>query len=161
MIQQMRTLLRLKELKEQESARVVNVRRNALATATQDVEAAVASVAHSKATYSRREDGVYEGIIGRVVDLGAIEDTKAKVAALEKQHEILVDEAQRADHVKARAAADLDAAMAELRKSMKDKDKYVILTDELKHAAEEEASQKEEIEIEDLVGGRRREQGAS
>jgi hypothetical protein len=161
MIQQMRTLLRLKELKEKESLRVVNLRRQGLATATEAAEAAAASVAHSKSTLRRREDIVYESILGRVVDLSVIDDVKAKVAALEKQHEILVDESQRAEHVKARAEAELEAATAALRKSMKDKDKYVILTDDLQRVADDEASLKEETEIEDLVGGRRKGQGAS
>jgi len=161
MIQQMRTLLRLKELKEKDSLRVVNLRRQGLAAATEAAEQAAARVVASKAAFIRRENAVYEKVIGRVVDLIEIEEIKAKVVALEKQHEILIDESQRADHVKARAEVDLEAALAALRKSMKDKDKYVILTDDLKQIADDEASLREETEIEDLVGGRRKARGAS
>jgi hypothetical protein len=160
MIGPMRTLLRLKQLKENESLRLVNKRREEVAVAAKAEEAAAAREAESRATMGAREDRIYDEIVGKVVDLSALEETKAKVVQLEKGHTILIDESERAKHVKARADSELDAAMTGLRKAMKDKYKYVIITDELQSAADQEGAAKEELEIEDLTSGRRKKASA-
>ncbi len=156
MMSQMRVLLRVKTLKEKENFRAVNRKRQEVAEAAKSVEAANARVEASRSTLPSREDAIYDEIIGQVVDLSAIEETKAKVVKLEKEHGVLVDELDRTKHVEARLKSELEARRADHRKSVKDKDKYVILTDEQQREADMIVSAKEEIEVEDLFSVRRK-----
>lgn len=155
MIGQLTVLLRVKTLKEERALRDANVKREAAVHAAEADEQAQARVRESEATLSDREDAIYQGILGKVVDLDAIDDTKGRVVQLEKEHGRLVDVRERAAHVKARVDAELEAAAQLHRKSIKDRDKYILLRDEAKKNAEALSVYKEEIEIEDLFSTRR------
>ena len=91
MIGQMKVLLRVKELKEQQAFRAMTAKRAQVAEAMAALEAARQHVRESAATLPAREDAIYKEIMRRVVDLDIIEETKGKVVVLEKQHAKLVD----------------------------------------------------------------------
>jgi hypothetical protein len=91
MIGQMKVLLRIKELKEEQAFRAMTAKRAQVAEAMAALEVARQCVRESAATLPAREDAIYKEIMRRVVDLDIIEETKGKVVVLEKQHAKLVD----------------------------------------------------------------------
>jgi hypothetical protein len=157
MMQQLRVLLRVKKLKEEEQLRSVHRKRAEAADALRLTEEARARVAASASTLRRREDLIYDEIIGQVVGLAAIEGVKAKVVALEESHARLVDAQDRCAHVQRRLEEERDAQIVVHRRALRDVDKYVLLTDAARREAMEIAEAKEETEIEDLFCRRVRE----
>jgi len=156
MIGQLSVLLRVKQLKEEQAFRAMNAKRQQVAEALAAVEAARSRMQESAATLPAREDAIYDEILQRVVGLTAIDEVKARVVALEKEHTKLVDAYERAAHIHAKLAEELQAAVQAYRKTVKDRDKYVILTDQLRAEHEAQLAQREETEIEDIFSTRRR-----
>jgi len=156
MSNQLTILRRVKELKEERALIAVHVKREEAARAAAAADEARRREQESKTTLPKREDKIYDEIIGRVVDCDTIEETKARVLNLEKEHSRLIDAKERTEHVKARLDTELDAALREHRQAVKNKDKYVILTDELDREDAQRMIYKEEIEVEDLFSTSRR-----
>lgn len=150
MIRQMRTLLRVKELKHDQALRTMQVKRQQLEAARAAAERARAAVEESAATYAAREDAIYAEILGQVIDQGDVDETHGRVVQLEKDHALLNDALERARHVEARLQGELDAATAAYFQALKIRDKFSLLTDDMQRAADAETEQKEEVEIEDL-----------
>ena len=150
MIPQMMTLLRVKELKQDQALRVMRAKRSQTEEAKTATERAHDVVEQSAATMPSREDAIYAEVIGKVIDLGEIDETRGRVVQLEKEHSRLKDAWERARHVEARLEKELETATDTYRQSTKVKDKYAILTDTLKREVEEIANQREEAEVEDL-----------
>jgi hypothetical protein len=149
-IGQMKVLLRVKQLKLDQAFRAMQAKRQQLAKAQEATARAKAAVAESARTYAAREDAIYAGILGRVVDLDGVDDTHALVVELQKDHQALKDGVERAIHVEARVQGELDAAVAAYQAATRMRDKFSTITDELVAAAASEADYKEEIEVEDL-----------
>lgn len=157
MIGQMSVLLRLKTLKEEQALRALQVKRRQVAEGESAVERAERGVAESAATLATREDAIYADILGRVVDLGALDDTRGRVVDLEKGHAALKDVAERAAHTLHRLNGELDGAVQHHRAATRTRDKYTVLRDDLREQAEAEAALKEENEVEELFAKRRKE----
>jgi hypothetical protein len=153
-IGQLKILLRVKELKEEKAFRAVNVKRREVAEALSTIEAARDKVREDAATLPAREDAIYQGIIGRVVDFDKIDEAKNRMQQLEKDHAKLVDSVERAVHVHARLEKELAATVASHRKTVKDRDKYMVLTDEVSSELRAQISHREEVEIEDTFSAR-------
>lgn len=154
MIEQLKVLLRVKELREERAFRALSARRREVAEALREIETTREIGRESAATLPAREDAIYRGIIGRVVDYGKIEDANGEMQVLEKQHAKLLDAIERAVHVHARLATQLAEAVQAHRKSVKDRDKYTVLTDEVASDLRAEAAHREENEIEDVFSAR-------
>jgi len=150
MIGQMLTLRRVKELRQEQAFRAMRIKREEFDTAVQATQKAKDIVDESAATLPSREDAIYAEVLGSVIDLDQIEETRGKVVALEKEHTLLKDDLERASHVQARVEGELNTATDHYKQSTKAHDKYVIITDNLKQEIEEAANYKEETEIEDL-----------
>jgi hypothetical protein len=155
MIGQMSILLRLKTLKEEQALRALQVKRRQVAEGEAVLDEARQAVSASAATLGSREDAIYEGILGRVVDLGALDDTRGAVVALEKGHARLTDSAERAAYTLHRLTGECEAAAEGHRAATRVRDKYTILRDDLAARAAEEAEAREEGEVEELFGRRR------
>lgn len=149
-------LLRVKELREDQAFRAVMIKRRLLVEAVAEEARAQAEVDASSATLRAREDAIYAEILRKIVDLGAVETTKGKVLLLEKQHGLLLDARDRAAHVVRRRGVELEAAVKHHRQCQKNRDKYVIITDEINLAAAELVVFKEEAEVEDTFSTRRK-----
>ena len=156
MIGQMKVLLRIKELKEEQAFRNMTTKRAQVAEALARLEEAREVVRESAATMPAREDAIYREIIKKVVDLDIIEETKGKVVQLEKQHAKLVDAQERAHHVHVNLEKELAEAIQAWRNTVKARDKYVILTDELGAEVRAQLDHREESEVEDLFATRKR-----
>ncbi|PDT90823.1 hypothetical protein CO669_07560 [Bradyrhizobium sp. Y36] len=156
MIEQLKLLLRLKELKEDRALRAVNTKRIEVSSALAELDRAKGHVSESKRTLPEREDAIYEPIIGRIIDHDEIEETKGRLWQLENQHARLVDASDRAAHVHARLERQLKDAVIVHRQSMKERDKYSILTGTIGDELRGEATYREEIEIEDVFSSRSR-----
>lgn len=150
MIPQMMTLLRVKELKQDQAFRTMRAKRSQVEEAKTETERAHVVVEESAATMPSREDAIYADVIGRVIDLNEIDETRGRVVQLEKDHARLKDTWERARHVEARLENELETATDVYKQSTKVRDKYAILTDTLKHEAEQIVEQREEAEVEDL-----------
>jgi hypothetical protein len=156
MIGQMRTLLRVKELKEEQAFRAVQRKRAELREAEAAVVTAQADVQASAATLPAREAQAYIAILGKVVSMSAVDDVKAEVVRLQKEHQGLIDILDSRKAVVRRVTDELAAAMAQFRERQKHRDKYVILTDTLAGELAAGVEHREETEIEDLFGTRRK-----
>jgi Type III secretion protein YscO len=156
MIGQLKVLLRIKELREQQAFRIVHAKRRAVADAVSAIETADKKVRENTATLPAREDAIYRGIIGRVVDYDKIEQTKGEVLVLEREHAKLVDVLERATHVRARLEKELTEAVEAHRKTVKDRDKYIVLTEEVSSELRAQTDHREESEVEDIFSSRRR-----
>ena len=156
MIGQMKVLLRVKELKEQQAFRAMTAKRAQVAEAMAALEAARQHVRESAATLPAREDAIYKEIMRRVVDLDIIEETKGKVVVLEKQHAKLVDAQERAHHIHDRLDMELQVTIQTWRNTVKGRDKYMILTDGLRAELRAQVEAREEVEVEDIFSTRRR-----
>jgi hypothetical protein len=154
MIGQLKVLLRIKQLKQEQAFRAMNVKRQQVGEALAAIETAQARERESAATLPVREDAIYSEIMHHVIDVPVIDETKARVVALEKEHARLVDAVERAVHVHARLEKELQDAVKIYRKTVKDGDKYLILTDEVGAAIGAQAERREEAEVEDIVNRR-------
>jgi hypothetical protein len=156
MIGQLKVLLRIKELREQQAFRVVHAKRRAVADAVSAMATADEKAKENAATLPAREDAIYRGIIGRVVDYDKIEETKGEMLVLEREHAKLVDAFDRATHVHARLEKELNVAVEAHRKTTKDRDKYIMLTEEVSSQFRAQTAHREESEVEDNFSSRRR-----
>lgn len=156
MIGQLKTLLRIKELREEQAFRVVNTKRREVADSLIAIEVAQKKVRDNATTLPGREDAIYSKIMGRIIDYDEIEETKSEMHVLEKEHNNLLDAVERASHVKTRLQKQLSDAIDTHRKTVKARDKYIALTDNISAELRTQATQREEIELEDIFNTRHR-----
>lgn len=156
MIIQLKILLRVKQLKETQALRAMQKKRQEVVEAARVVEAKQAIVEDSARTLEARQDAVYDEILRRVIDVGDIDEAKGKVLRLESDHQLLIDDAERARHVKARLERELDEATVAYRKAVKDREKYDILAESVTAEIAAELGLAEENEIEDLFSRKRK-----
>ncbi|MBB3950320.1 type III secretion system stalk subunit SctO [Aureimonas jatrophae] len=150
MIGQMKVLLRVKDLKQDQAFRELQRRRAAVREAEEETRQAEAAVAESQRTMETREDAIFADILGRVVDLAEIDATHGRVVALVREHTVLTDTRERAVHVEARLRDEAETQSGVYQAAVKVRDKYTILTDDLVQARDAERAMAEEIEIEDM-----------
>lgn len=156
MIGQMKTLLRVKDLKQEQAFRELQKKRAQVAAAEAARAEAEAEVAESARTFASREDAIFGTILGKVVDLGAIDETHGRVGELRSGHTRLEDGRERALHVEARVRSEMEAAGATYRAAVKVRDKYTVITDDLVSAHTAAVDYREEVEIEDMFSRPRR-----
>ena len=157
MMGQLRVLLRVKTLKEEQALRDMQAKRRQVQDGQTAVARARAVEAESRATLEAREDAVYDGVIGRVINLDALDDTRAAVVSIEKDHARLSDAVERSVHVLARLDKELEAGVALHRTAAKVRDKYTLLLDDVRERHDTAAARAEENEVEELFGTRRKE----
>lgn len=145
-----KVLLRIKQLREEQAFRALQLKRSQVTEGEGRVARAQKEVLESKRTLPAREDAIYVELIGHIVEPDAFDEARAKVVDLEKAHARLEDELERARHVLARLQEELEAALAAHRAALKARDKYDIIIDELQREALALVDAKEEVEIEDL-----------
>jgi hypothetical protein len=156
MNERLNVLLRIKELKEERALRAVIVKQREVAEALSALESARNVAQKDAATLPSREDAIYHPIIGHVVSYDAIEDTKTKVQLLEKGHAKLVDAFERAAHVHARLKQQLTEAIQVHHKTVIDRDKYIVLNEEVTTENNVKLAYREEVEFEDIFNTRHR-----
>lgn len=159
MMDQIKMLLRVKQLKEEQAFRTVNVKRQQVVVARQQVEAAERAIADSAAELPAKEAAVWAEIMRRVIALDDIDTVKLKIKTLQDAHQRLVDAGARARHVLARAENELAEAVATHKQAVKTRDKYVVLRDDVVAEFQALQDQKEEAEVEDLFSTPRRRVG--
>lgn len=159
MIAQMKTLLRVKDLKLEQAERAMQAKRAQRDAARLEREQAAETVAESARTYAAREDAIYDDIMGREIGQDVVDETRGRVVQLEKSHAALKDELDRALHVEARLEQELVAATAAFFAAQRARDKFTIITDDLKQAAVAIVEGREEVEVEDLFARPRRRAG--
>jgi hypothetical protein len=146
----MKVLLRLKTLKEEQALRALQAKRREVADGEAALDRSRQAAAASAATLSSREDAIYDAILGRVLSLDDLDDTRGAVVRLEQDHARLTDAVDRSAHILARLNTELDASATAHRASLRVKDKYTTLTVSLADAVAEEAARAEENEVEEL-----------
>lgn len=159
MIAQMKTLLRVKDLKLEQAERAMQAKRAQRDAARLEREQAAETVAESTRTYVAREDAIYDDIMGREIGQDVVDETRGRVVQLEKSHAALKDELDRALHVEARLEQELMAATAAFFAAQRARDKFTIITDGLQQAANALVEGREEVEVEDLFARPRRRAG--
>lgn len=150
MIGQVKTLLRVKQLKCDQALRDMQIKRQRLDEARDQCRQAQAKVEESLASYAQREDAIYAAILGEVVDVDDIDETHAQIVQLEKDHTRLTDALERARHVEARLQGELEAATAKYFEALRILDKFSMLAEEMQREEETLAEHREETEVEDL-----------
>jgi hypothetical protein len=157
MIAQLKTLLRVKELKQEQAFRAMQAKRSEVDEAQQQTERARFAVQESASTLGQRKDAVYADVLGAVVGMRDLDETRDKIVRLDQEHVALKDAMERAAHVQHRLEQELESAALHHRKAVKATDKYAIISEELVREADEQAILTEEMEIEELFAkpGRR------
>jgi hypothetical protein len=155
MMDQLKVLRRIKDLREQQALRLVNAKRRETMAAEAVLSDARKTVSQSAATLPTREDAIYRPILRQVVGFDDVEEAKANVQALQTSHSKLIDNAERAEHVRKRVQKQLDEAIAAHRKAIAEQDKYTILADEVTSEWRSRMDHQAELEIEDLLISRR------
>ena len=150
MIRKIARLLKIKEMREQEALRLLQIKRRALADAETARAEAVSIRDESSRTYPDREQAVYDTVMGRVVEQDAVEDMKAALVRLAEAHQELEDEVTRMDHVVDRFRRELRAAREAHAAAVRAKEKYVFLHGHVRDIALAEAEAREEGEVEEL-----------
>lgn len=156
MMEQLKVLRRIKELREERAFRAVHAKRLEVMEAEAVHNTAKRAALQSEATLPAREDAIFKPIIRHVVGFDDVETAKADIQVLQKDHTKLVDSAERAAHVKKRLEKQLAEAIEAHRKTMSERDKYVMLSDEVASELKVEAAHREEVDIEDLLISPRR-----
>lgn len=149
-------LLKVKRLKEAQALKELAARRRAAEAAARETEAARERERDSARTLPIREDAIYARVMGEVLDLGRLDETRGEVVALERAHRRLCDDTERAVHVEARAREAMEAARKVRLERQRHVDKYVIITDVRAAEREEAVERAEEVEIEDQFSRPRR-----
>lgn len=156
MIQQIKMLLRLKEMKYDKALRGMQAKRLELDAATSARLEAKAKVDESLATYSEREDAIYADVLRKVIAMDAVDVAHGRVVQLEKAHARLNDALERALHVEARLEQELQEATDAFHAALRARDKFVMLERDVREAEEAVAEYKEEVEVEDVFARPRR-----
>lgn len=156
MKKQIEMLLRVKQLKEEQAFRQVNVKRQQLTVARRQLEAAEEAIRASAEALPAREAAIWAEVMRRIIALTDIDTVKARIKALQDAHQRLVDAGARARHVLARAEKELADALEAHRHALRARDKYVVLRDDVVAEFLALLDHKEEAEIEDLFSSPRR-----
>lgn len=149
-------LLRLKEFRAERALRHVQAITRDLRAAEIAEGLALQRMRDSADSREEREEGVYRSIMRRSVDVQGIDEAKGRIKEIETQHMKLVDGHQRARHVLARIASELDVAAQAERRARQAVDKYVVLTEDLRMAIEARQSAVETEEIDEMFSLRRK-----
>ncbi len=155
MMEQLKVLRRIKSLREERMLRELTAVRREVLDADAVLASAKNAVRQSEATFPEREQNVFKPIIKQIVGFEDVEEAKANLQELQKEHTKLVDSAERAAHVRKRLQKRLDDAIEAHRQSMRERDKYTTLTDEAVSRWRREMDYLEEVENEDILIGRR------
>lgn len=150
MIPQFKMLLSVKKLREDKAMRALQKARTELRKAEEREAALTAEVEESARTLPAREQALFDEIIRQVVDMGDVDDTKARVLALNDAHRRLSDRRDRAAEHVLRCQEKLHTARVELQRCQAEVEKTDTILTDLIEAFEEEIIAKEEAEVEDL-----------
>lgn len=146
-----RQVHRVKALQADRAEQEERARRAALEAAAVAVETARATLEQWREEMPRRQAAIYDAIIGKLVDLEALDACKAKVAQL-RTHETLLGERVREAETAAKAAREaLEAAGRKLALARRAVSKFDDLVATLKAAALLEAEAKEDAELEEAA----------
>jgi type III secretion protein O len=146
-----RPLLRIKtfraERAEDEHHRRVALHNAALA----GVDTANRTLDEWRADMPRKEAAIYDEVIGRVVDLEALDDVHARIAQLREHERLLQERLTEAQKAARDAGTAADEAAAVAAQARRDVSKFEEIVDTLRHADMAEAERREEIELEEFA----------
>lgn len=149
MIGQFRVLQKVKRLREDKALRALEKARAAVREAEARRDALAAELAESTRTLPVRERGVYAPLFRQSVAQVRLEDAQQEALALREAHHRLADRHDRARDAVERARQKLEAARRELRLRQQEVEKIDTVTDDMVLTLADEATAREEIEIED------------
>jgi multidrug resistance efflux pump len=150
MMQQYRMLQKVKKLREDKALRALQQARAKLREADDRHETLMREVEQSAATLPARERAVYDKILGKTVDMGALDDAKDEVMQILSDHQKVVDRRDRAADRVVRAQEHLAEAQVALKRKQQEVEKIDTVTDEKQREVDIEVARQEETEIEDL-----------
>ncbi|MFT0891985.1 type III secretion system stalk subunit SctO [Pseudochelatococcus sp. G4_1912] len=150
MIGQMKALLRIKELKQEKALSAMRAKQVQTERARIETQEALQIAESFRETMPARENQIYDEVMGRIVDVDGIDDVRAKIVELEKEYIALKDDWDRARQIEQRLEDELVEAINTYRTAVRNRDKYITITETMQAEADDEATRKEEIEIEDL-----------
>ncbi len=150
MIDQFKTLVRVKGLHEQNKLKVLRQRRAAIDAAIAKEQAQHIIVAQSRATLPAREAAIYDAIMQLAVAVSDIDEIKAKVLKLQEDHQAHEDEADRLTQIRIRCEMQHDEARMQYQIAQRNLEKFTTITSDLVKQQLLEAEAQEDAEIEDL-----------
>lgn len=150
MIGQMKALLRIKELKQERALSAMRAKQAQLEQARIETQEALEIAEEFRETMPEKENAIYDTVMRRVVNLDGIDDVRAKIVELQNEYNALKDDWDRALQIEKRIEGELTEAVNAYRAAVKQRDKYITITETMQAEADAEADRKEEIEIEDL-----------
>ncbi len=151
MIDKLKTLLKVKQLKEAEALKQMQMKRVKEREAKAAAERSRIIVEESAATIEPRSDALYAEIMNRIIDLRDLDDLKLRLIAIQKDHDRLKDKLQRDEVAHDKADSALKDAIRDHDQKVRAAQKYEILTANLSSVLRLRLESAEEAEIEDRV----------
>lgn len=146
-----RPLLRIKTLRADRAEDEARRRRAAYHVALAAVETAQRTVEEWRADMPRKQAAIYDEVIGRVVNLEALDDVQERLVQLREHERLLqerVAEAQQAARDAGKAADEAAAISAQARRNVS---KFEEIVDMLRRANLAEAEHREDLELEEFA----------
>ncbi|MEL6337526.1 MAG: YscO family type III secretion system apparatus protein [Pseudomonadota bacterium] len=152
MIDQLRTLRRIKKMREEKAMAAFLAARDSVRAAEALRDRAQAAVDESALTLRDREQACFTPILGKPVEQADIDEAKHNAAEVEAEHQRLIDRVARAEHVIVERKQAMEEARIAHKQAEQAVDKVDILIEEEMAEVTREAEAKEEVELEDLAG---------
>ena len=95
MIDKLKTLLKIKKLKEAEALKTMQMQRVKEREARSAADRSRIIVEENAATLEPRGDALYAEIIGKTIDLNCLDELKLRLIAMQKDHDRLKDKLER------------------------------------------------------------------
>lgn len=150
MIDQFKTLVRVKGLHAQNKLKVLREKRAAIDAAVAKEQAQQDIVVQSRATLPAREAALYDAVMQIAVTVSDIDETNAKVLKLQEDHQAQEDEAERLTQIRMRFEMQRDEARLQYQIAQRNLEKFTTIKSDLVKQQRLEAEAQEDAEIEDL-----------
>jgi hypothetical protein len=150
-IDKLKTLLKVKKLKEAEALKQMQMKRVKEREAKAAADRSRIIVEESAATLEPRSDALYAEVMNKIIDLRDLDDLKLRLIAIQKDHDRLKDKLQRDEVAHDKADCALKDAIRDHDQKVRATQKYEILTDDLAGVLMRKLEFAEEAEIEDRV----------
>lgn len=144
-----RQVQRVKTVQADRAEQEERARRTALEAAARAVETARATLLDWREEMPRRETAIYDTVIGKLVDLDALDMCKARVVELRAQETLLAERLSETEAAASAARDALDVAHRALAHARRAVTKFDDLVGVLKAAALLEAEAREDAELEE------------
>ncbi|MBS0643367.1 MAG: YscO family type III secretion system apparatus protein [Acetobacteraceae bacterium] len=146
-----RPLLRIKQLRADKAEDEHRLRLAQHRAALAEVEAANQALEAWRADMPVKQAAIYDAVIGRVVDLNALDTVQERLIALREHERVLQQRLLELQKAAQQAAAAADEARTRAAEARRNVSKFEEVVDVLRRASLAEAERREDSELEEFA----------